>query len=126
VKLPPCLEVRLQRKVSSIFETSLYFTSLEQEITMKKTIFMGLIIGAVATVIASSGIIPAAYATTIPKKDPGASGLSPGEDPHIPGWDPNGANDDVPGQVHCIGCTDENSPGQEGLKAGIIGPNLKK
>ena len=58
------------------------------------------------------------------EKDPGASELGPGEGPHIPGWDPNGAN--ATDQQHCIGCTNETSLGQEGLEAGTIGPHLKK
>ena len=60
------------------------------------------------------------------EKQPGASELGPGEDPHIPGWDPNGANEDAPDQQHCIGCTNETSPDREGLEAGTIGPHLKK
>ena len=87
---------------------------------MKKTIFMSLIIGAIATVIVASSTILAAYAQL--SKDNGASGFAPSEDPQIPGWDPNGASDDAPGQVHCIGCIDEQSPGTEAQDAGAIGP----
>ena len=65
-------------------------------------------------------------ATTWIVVDPGASELGPGEDPHIPGWDPNGENEDALDQQHCIGCTNETSPGQEGLEEGTIGPHLKK
>lgn|SRR5512145_1150023 len=87
-----------------------------------------------------------AYATTIPKKDPGASGFSPGEEPQIPGWDPDRAEEDAPGQeaeipvpqppvpgppteippVPCDNCAKDLSPGQEALEAGVIGPDLKK
>lgn len=61
-------------------------------------------------------------------KDPGASGLTPKEDPQIPGWDPNGAEEDAPGQeaqapTTCIACVKDLAPGQEGLKSGIIGPD---
>ena len=47
---------------------------------------------------------------------------SPKEDPKRPSWDPNGANEDAPGQQHRIGCTDEVSPGQKALDSGNIGP----
>ena len=72
--------------------------------------------------------IQAAYAQLV--KDPGASGLTPKEQPQIPGWDPNGAADNAPGQLaegpHCIGCAKDFTPGQQGLTSGIIGPELKK
>ena len=55
----------------------------------------------------TSSTILAAYATTIPDKDHGASELTPKEDPKILGWDPNSAEEDAPGQEaegqHCIG-----------------------
>lgn len=65
-------------------------------------------------------------------KDPGASELTPKEEPKIPGWDPDRAEEDAPGieaedpseipPGHCIGCADDLAPGKEGLESGIIGP----
>ena len=55
-------------------------------------------------------------------KDPGASGLTPKEEPKTPGWDPNGADEDAPGRIIGPESPKEVSPGQEGLKSGIIGP----
>jgi len=67
-----------------------------------------------------------AYAQLV--KDPGASFFAPGEEPQRPGWDPNGAPEDAPGveaeiaPPPCVECVVEFTPGQEGLEAGIIGP----
>jgi hypothetical protein len=61
----------------------------------------------------------------------GASELAPGEEPKRPGWDPNDAPEDAPGQEaqilgpHCVGCAKDFAPGQEGLDLGIIGPPKK-
>ena len=89
---------------------------------MKKSIFMGLNLGSI--VVTTLMIITSQNIESVFAQD--ASELGPGEDPHIPGWDPNGANEDALDQQHCIGCTNETSPGQEGLEAGTIGPHLKK
>jgi hypothetical protein len=91
----------------------------------------------VAAMVASLGVLAAAVGFTAQQpayaqlvKDPGASGLTPGEEPKRPGWDPNDAPEDAPGQLaegpHCIGCAEDSAPGIEALKAGIIGPELKK
>lgn len=63
---------------------------------------------------------------TIIEKDRGASGFAPREDPKAPGWDPNQAEEDAPGQI--IGPDEpgesrEFAPGEQGLEAGIIGPD---
>ena len=67
----------------------------------------------------------------------GASELAPGEEPKRPGWDPNGAPEDAPGQLAekpkpvevppgpCEACAKDFAPGQEGLDLGIIGPPKK-
>ncbi|SRR6266487_4434803 len=58
----------------------------------------------------------------------GASSLSPGTEAKSPG----DAKNVAPGQEaqfpvpFCNGCAKDFSPGQEGLNAGIIGPELKK
>jgi hypothetical protein len=94
---------------------------------MKKSIFMEIIMGSI--VLTTIMIITDLNTESVfaqDEKDPGASELSPGEDPHIPGWDPNGANEGAPDQQHCIGCTNETSQGQDGLEAGTIEPHLKK
>ena len=88
----------------------------------EKDIFMGLNLGPI--VVTTLMIITSQNIESVFAQD--ASELGPGEDPHIPGWDPNGANEDALDQQHCIGCTNETSPGQEGLEAGTIGPHLKK
>ena len=65
------------------------------------------------TTIATGPSIEPVYAQL--SKDPGASGLAPGEDPQAPGWDPNRAEEDAPGQAaegqHCIGCVADFAPG---------------
>ncbi|MFZ0553995.1 MAG: hypothetical protein WAM26_01765 [Nitrososphaeraceae archaeon] len=94
---------------------------------MKKSIFMGLNLGSIVVttlMIIALQNIESVFAQN--EKQPGASELGPVEDPHIPGWDPNGANEDAPDQQHCIGCTNDTSPDREGLEAGTIGPHLKK
>ena len=68
-------------------------------------------------------------------KDNGASELTPKEEPKIPGWDPDRAEEDAPGQEAeipvpqppipgppCDPCADDLSPGKKGLESGIIGP----
>ena len=57
----------------------------------------------------------------------GASSLAPGTEAKSPG----DAQNFAPGQeakipIFCQGCAKDFAPGQEGLKAGIIGPELKK
>ena len=57
----------------------------------------------------------------------GASSLSPGTDAKSPG----DAKNIAPGQeakipIFCQNCAKDSAPGQEGLTAGIIGPDLKK
>ena len=89
---------------------------------MKKSIFMGLNLGSI--VVTTLMIIMSQNIESVFAQD--VSELGTGEDPHIPGWDPNGANEDALDQQHCIGCTNETSPGRERLEAGIIGPHLKK
>jgi hypothetical protein len=77
------------------------------------------------TTIATAPSIEPVYAQL--SKDPGASFLAPGEDPQIPGWDPDRAADDAPGQIFpapCPACGKAFTPGQEGLKQGIIGPMI--
>jgi hypothetical protein len=91
------------------------------------TIAIVAVIAAAAAVAIGFTVQQPAYAQLV--KDPGASGLTPGEEPKRPGWDPNGAPEDAPGQLaegpHCIGCANDFAPGQVGLKAGIIGPDIK-
>ena len=81
---------------------------------------MGLNLGSI--VVTTLMIITSQNIESVCAQD--ASELGPGKDPHIPGWDPNGAN--ATDQQHCIGCTNETSLGQEGLEAGTNGPHLKK
>jgi len=94
------------------------------------TITMAFLAVLVAIAAVGFTVQQSAYAQLI--KDPGASGLTPGEDPGAPGWDPNQAEEDAPGQSAniapepCDNCAKEFAPGQEGLKAGIIGPDIKK
>ena len=57
----------------------------------------------------------------------GASSLAPGTEAKSPG----DAQNFAPGQeakipIFCQACAKDFAPGQEGLKAGIIGPELKK
>lgn len=85
---------------------------------------MGIIIGSI--LLTSIGILngPPTQVSAQPSKDDGAAGFTPAEDPKIPGWDPDRAEEDAPG--HCIGCSAaEDNPGQEAQEAGIIGPHLK-
>jgi hypothetical protein len=89
--------------------------------TLKMLVFIALAM--VATITLTT--ITFAYAQ-LPPKDHGASGFSAGEEPQAPGWDPNGASADAPGQIigpDDPGETQQVSPGQVGLKAGIIGPD---
>ena len=77
------------------------------------------------TTIATAPSIEPVYAQL--SKDPGASVFAPGEEPQTPGWDPNGAADDAPGQIApfpCPACGKAFAPGQEGLESGIIGPMI--
>jgi hypothetical protein len=93
----------------------------------KRTITSTTVTIAIVAAMASLGVLVVAVSFTVQPayaqlvKDPGASGFAPGEEPKRPGWDPNGAPEDAPG--HCIGCAEDSAPGQEGLKAGIIGPD---
>ena len=99
-------------------------------------IAIAVIATAAATVVGFTVSQPA-YAQL--EKDPGASFFAPGEEPQIPGWDPDRAEEDAPGQLAeipvpqppipqppCDSCAAELAPGTEGLEAGIIGPELKK
>ena len=107
---------------------------------MKKIILVGLIIGTFAIAMAASSAFTTVYASLT--KDPGASGEAPGEEPQIPGWDPDRAEEDAPGQeaeipvpqppvpgppteippAPCFGCANDFAPGQEALDSGTIGP----
>jgi hypothetical protein len=81
---------------------------------MEKTIFMGLMIGAIVIAMVASSTIPAAYAQL--SKDNGASGFAG----PTGGWMPDGR----PANGPPVDPAAEN-PGQSGLKAEIIGPDLK-
>lgn len=74
---------------------------------MEKTIFMGLIVGAIVTAMVALSTIPATY---------GASGFAG----PAGGWMPM----ERPQQGQPVDPAAEN-PGQSGLKAEIIGPDLK-
>lgn len=78
---------------------------------MSKTMFLGLIIGAVAMIMFASSVLR----TYAQLKDSGASGLAPG---HCSGC----AKDDAPGH----GDKEFDSPGLEGLDSEIIGPDVLK
>lgn len=86
---------------------------------------VAMAVAVLAAALTTAVTIESAYAQLT--KDPGASGLTPKEEPKRPGWDPNGASEDAPGQEvdapHCIGCVKDLAPGQQGLKEGIIGPD---
>jgi hypothetical protein len=84
----------------------------------------------VAAALFGFNIVQPAYAPPVTCPNCGASELAPGEEPQAPGWDPNGASADAPGQeaegpATCIECAKDFSAGEEGLKAGIIGPDKK-
>jgi hypothetical protein len=87
----------------------------------------------VAAIAAAFGftVQPAYAPPPAPCANCGASELAPGEEPQAPGWDPSGAEEDAPGQLAeipvptCHNCAKEFAPGDEGLEAGIIGPDKK-
>jgi hypothetical protein len=61
---------------------------------------------AIVAALALLGVLLAAVGLTVQQpayaqlvKDPGASFFAPGEEPKRPGWYPNGAPEDAPGQL---------------------------
>jgi hypothetical protein len=92
-------------------------------------VFLGVLVAVAAAAGVGFTVQQPADAQLV--KDPGASGFAPGEDPKRPGWDPNGAPEDAPGHVD-EGSTEvplrpkDVAPGEQGLEAGIIGPEIKE
>jgi hypothetical protein len=84
-------------------------------------------IAAVLTIATTTIRVQSALALGVPCSNCGASSLAPGTEAKSPG----DAQNFAPGQeakigVFCQACAKDFAPGQEGLKAGIIGPELKK
>lgn len=93
-----------------------------------ETILAIIGIAAVLTIATTTTIrVQSAKAFGIPCSNCGASSLAPGTEAKSPG----DAQNFAPGQeakipIFCQACAKDFAPGQEGLKAGIIGPDLKK
>ena len=120
----------ITKKILDYNPTSLY-TTIIKTILMNKKLSLALVL-----LVTTMG---AAMLTTILTVKPvlalappscigcGASSLSPGTYAKSPG----DAKNIAPGQeakipIFCQNCAKDSAPGQEGLNAGIIGPDLKK
>ena len=84
-------------------------------------------IAAVLTIATTIRVQPALALVGPSCAECGASSLAPGTEAKSPG----NAQNFAPGQeakipIFCQACAKDFAPGQEGLKAGIIGPDLKK
>ena len=71
----------------------------------------------------TSSTILAAYATTIPDKDHGASELTPKEDPKILGWVQTVRKRMLQDKKPKVNTVSDLAPGQEALESRIIGPD---
>ena len=92
-----------------------------------KAILVIIGIAAVLTIATTTIRVQSALALAVPCANCGASSLAPGTEAKSPG----DAQNFAPGQeakipIFCQACAKDFAPGQEGLKAGIIGPELKK
>ena len=104
--------------------------NITQKILMNKKLSLALVLlvtTMAAAVVTTLVTVKPVLAFPIPCQECGASSLSPGTEAKSPG----DAKNIAPGQeakipIFCQNCAKDSAPGQEGLKAGIIGPELKK
>lgn len=81
----------------------------------------------IALVLALGIVFAMSSAPTLVSAGGGEDALkdfTPGEDPKIPGWDPDRVEEDAPGQLKAElgeGSAAEVSPGHEAQEAGVIG-----
>jgi hypothetical protein len=104
----------------------MFIVCRKRETILKKTIFMRIIVASM--LFASIGVLNApasVYAQDDELKKGPLKEFNPGEDPKIPGWDPDRVEEDAPGQLKKTGGEDQSaadvSPGHEAQEAGVIG-----
>lgn len=87
-----------------------------------------MVVAALTAAVTIVGMKPVFAISPAPCDLCGASDFAPGQE-FKDDLKADSAKSFAPGQEaeqHCIGCVKELAPGQEGLEAGIIGPDLKK